>query len=285
MIPQKIQALFDFIDYLHTQKQEFIERYVPLCEELKILHSQRNSLRPDQNYKDKRDYDHIQNLIGEKFSPITSNIYNPISNKLKELKIWSGDETYASIWNNNYSTISDFRKNFQSVDILKVMEYKVKYLNFRKETSTDFLCLTFAFHSLDEIMKELFDFFKDTHENEFKDFEAKTINVSSMEEVLTGISKGTGQNVKFSIPFETVYENPIQKQTNLTNIINEIIMGDKIEVGNISDNSGQISVGKNKTHIRGENDLTKKSFHWQKWGVIIATILAIITIIIAIIIN
>ncbi len=63
-------------------------------------------------------------------------------------------------------------------------------------------------------------------------------------------------------------------------------MGDKIHVGNISDNSGQISVGKGNTNKGSNSDgVAKKSFHWQKWGVITATILAIIAITVAIIVG
>ncbi len=288
MTPQRIQALFDFIDYLDSNKKEYVEKYVPLCNELKNLHNQKNELRPDKNYKDKQQYDSIQNLVTEKFSPIEKNIYNPISSKLRELEIWSGDKTYASIWNNNYSAISDFKENFTSEDILQVMQYKQKYLSFRRETDTDFLCLTFAFHNLDEILKELFNFFKDTNENEFDGFEAKTIEVNNMKEAVTRLIENKGQNVKISIPFKTVYDNPIeeQKRTNSTNIKNEIVMGDKIQVGNISSNSGQISVGKDNTNkISGSDEVAKKSFHWQKWGIIAASILTIIAILVAIIIG
>jgi hypothetical protein len=288
MIPQRIHALFDFIDYLNNNKREYIEKYVPLCHELKNLHNQRNELRPNENYKDKRQNDNLQNFIKEKYLPIISNVYTPISTKLSELKIWSGDETYASIWNNNYSAISDFKENFRSEDIEQVMQYKQKYLSFRRETDTDFFCLTFALHSLDEILKELFEFFKDTDENEFDRFETKTIKVNSVKEAVNGLIESNGKNVKFSIPFKTLYDAPMEPQllTNSTNIRSEIIMGDKIRVGDISNNSGQIAVGKENTaKINSSDGFTKKSFHWQKWGIISATILAIIAIVVAILVG
>ncbi len=200
MIPQKIQALFDFIDYLDYNKNDYIEKYVPLCDKLKELDIQRNQLRPYDNYKDRQKYDELQNLIEEEFKPITSNIYIPNSNKLRELKIWSGDDTYASIWNNNYSTISDFKEKFTSEDVDKVLYFKHKYLRFRNETNTDFLCLTLVFNSLDDILKQLFDFFKDTQENEFEGFEVKTIKVSSFEEIAKNLTENPIRNIKFSIP-------------------------------------------------------------------------------------
>ena len=65
MIPPKIQALFDFIDYLDNNKKEYIEKYIPLCNELDTLDKQRNNLKPKSNYKDKQEYDKIKSIIEE----------------------------------------------------------------------------------------------------------------------------------------------------------------------------------------------------------------------------
>ena len=288
MIPEKIQALFDFIDFLNKNKREYINKYIPLCNELKNLDNKRNGLNPNGNYIDKQKYDDIQKQIKEKFSPITLNIYTPISNKLKELEIWSGDETYSSIWNNNISAISDFKRDFKAEDVVQVMQYKKKYLSFRTQTNTDFLCLSFAFGNLDEILKELFDFFKDTNKNEFDNFETKTIEVNSIEEAAKGFLENKGKNVKFSIPTKTLNNssNDKQIQANSMNIKNEIIMGDKIKFGDIPNNSGQISIGKeNTTKISSSDELAHKSFNWQKWGVIIAAVLTIIAIVVSIFVS
>lgn len=288
MIPQKIQALFDFIDYLDKNKREYIEKYIPLCDELNNLDYQREELNPNGNYMEKRQYDNIQAQINEKFSPIISNIHTPISTKLKELGIWTDDNTYTSIWNNNISAISDFKRDFKSEDVSSVMQYKQKYLSFRIETNTDFLCLPFVFHYLDEILKELFDFFKDTNENEFDSFETKTIKVNNIEEAVKGFMENKGKNVKFSIPTKTLYNNSNGKQmpSSYTNIKNELIMGDKIHIGDIPNNSGLISIGKeNKSNISKGDKLAQKSFNWQKWGIIITVILAIIAIVITILVS
>lgn len=286
MIPEKIQALFNFIDYLDKNKQEYIQKYIPLCNELKKLKEQRSELKPNENYISKQQYDKIQNEIEDKFSPILSNIYTPVTNELKELGICSGDETYLSIWNNNISAISDFKINFTSEDIPQVMLYKQMYLNFRTETNTDFLCLSFVFHSLDETLKELFDFFKDNYDNEFDNFETKTIKVKSIEEAVKGFKENG--NVKFSIPTKAFLDNPNKKQikNNTTKVKNKIIMGDKIKTGDVTNNSGQISIGRKNTIKTDINDeMAKKSFNWQKWGIIIGTIVSVIAIIIAVIIS
>lgn len=288
MIPQKIQALFKFIDYLDMNKAEYIEKYIPLCAELLSLDQQRSELNPNKNYIDKQKYEEIQAQITNKFQPIKQNIYIPILNKLKELEIWSGDDALTSIWNGNNSAISDFKKNFALEDIPEVISYKQKYLAFRKETNSNFLSLQFVFSNLDEILKELFDFFKNTNENEFDSFETKSIEAKNIQDAVTGLIKNRGKNVKISLLMEALSDNQAEKKLSTTNInlIKEIVMGDKIQSGDISNNTGSVSVGKgNNTQINTDDDLSKKTFNWQKWGIIIGTILAIVAIIVTIIVS
>lgn len=278
MIPQRVQGLFDFIDYLDDNKDEF-KKYIPLCNELRELYRQRDLVNPDKNYKDKLRYDELDTLIGEKFAPITKHIYDPITNKLRELDIWSGDGAYSSIWNNSSSSIFEFQNKFTTEEVIKVMEYKKMYLDFRTETNTDFLSLYSIFKGLDEILKLLFDFFKDTDTNEFENFEAKKIKVNNIQEALK-ISLESGRSISFSLPQEALLSQnmPINLGDTL-NVYNKIVMGDNNEIGSISNNSGPVSVGKNiKTEVNSQDEFTKKSFNWQKWGVIIGTVIAILAI-------
>lgn len=286
MIPEKIHALFEFIEFLDKNKKIYIEKYIPLCNKLKKLDKERSALNPNENYKDKRSYEQIQKEIAQKFKPITENIYEPITSKLKELGIWSGDEVYTSIWNNNISEIEDFKRTFSEDDIQTVFNYKDKYLRFRTETNNDFLCLSFVFSNLDEIFKTLFDYFKDNKENEFELFETKTIEVGDFNEIAKNLKNNIGNNVKYSIPSETFFnqnrntsKDKIQNKQNEFNIFN---MGDKIEVGNISKNKGQITFGKNNnTEINSDDELGKKSFRWQKRETIITIIIGIVGLVIA----
>lgn len=246
MISQRIQALFAFIDYLDGRKSEYIDRYIPLCKEITDFGTRRAELKPESNYIDKLEYDELQKAISEKFKPITQNIYLPVLERLKALNIWSGDDTFASIWNNNSSAIHEFKENFDLVDIEDILTYKQKYLDFRKETNSNFLCLQFVFSNMDEILKQLFDFFKSSAENEFASFEIKTVEVNSVADAVKSIVNGEGKNVRFSIPHESLfdYHNINKNLPQLPNVKNEIIMGHKIQVGDISNNSGQIVIGK-----------------------------------------
>lgn len=245
MIPFKILALFDFIDYLDKNKSEFAKK-LPLCDDINSLTIQRQELNPYKNYKEKQQYDNIQNQITQKFPLLIQDIFIPVSTKLKELGIWSGDQTYSSIWNNNIPAIAELKTEFTSEDIILIINNKEKYLSFRKETNSNFLCLGLVFSQLDEILKVLFDFFKDTTENEFESFETKTIKVKSLEDAVSCYNETKVKNIKFSIPSESLfnYYNLKNLQPHSHTVKNEIIMGDKFELGDITNNSGQIILGK-----------------------------------------
>ncbi|MBW1656657.1 hypothetical protein [Flavobacterium quisquiliarum] len=285
MIPSKIQALFTFIDYLNDNKNEYIEKYIPLTNELLELDKKRRVLNPNENYRSKQLYDEVQKEIDIKFPPLINYVYEPITNKLKQLEIWTGDEMFLSIWNNNIGDICDFKREFSIEDVPLIMESKLKYKSFREETNSNFMCLSFVFTSLDEILKELFDFFKDTEENEFEKFENKILAVNNLEEVIKSFANDRDSNTSFSFPIETLLPQKQQNKTQKnykTKIKNKIVMGDNIKTGDISNKSGQINVGKGNVNEFNDNDneLAKKSFNWQKWGIIVSSILAVIAILV-----
>jgi hypothetical protein len=79
--------------------------------------------------------------------------------------------------------------------------------------------------------------------------------------------------------FDYCPETPTTKVPQIENQFN-LFMKDNINVGNIIGNSGLITVGKdNETKVNVNDELGKKSYNWQKWGIITGTILAIIAII------
>lgn len=228
MISPKINAFFTFIDYLDSRRSELIEIYIPLCLEINKLDVLRSNLRPRENYNDKIKYDIVQQQITEKFEPITEYVYKPIAQKLIDLKIWNGEDGCTSIWNNNISAISDQKEKFDLDDVNEIIRYKVKYLNFRKETDSSFLCLAMIFSQLDEILKVLFDFFKDTSENEFDGFEAEVIQVGSMEELVQNFKNKGDRHVKFSLPHDFFHRKSFQPLAHgqIVLVKNEYNMGD-----------------------------------------------------------
>lgn len=286
MIPQRVQRLFDFIDYLNENKNEY-KKYISLSNELTELNIQRNLLNPDGNYKDKLLYDNVQRQIEKKLKPIIEHIHDPITKKILELEVWSGDRAYASIWNNSISEIYDFRNSFSEDDIEKVLKYKHMYLSFRTEINTDFISLFFIFHGLDSVLKVLFEFFKDAEENEFENFETKKVNVRSIKEAVD-LALKSGKSVSFTLPNETIL--PRSKSTRSDDpsraSYNTIFMRDNIEIGNISNENGQVNIGSNiKTDVDKKDELAERTFNWQKWGTIVATIISIVGIIVAIVFS
>ena len=115
------------------------------------MNDERGKLKPNNNYNDKIAYDKIQNVIKVKLEPLTEFVHKPVLNKLKELGIWAGEKEYSSIWNNNIEAVSNFRENFSKEDIADVMCFKLKYINFRTQTNSNFLGLQFILGNLDEI--------------------------------------------------------------------------------------------------------------------------------------
>ncbi len=213
MISHKVQALFNFIDFLKDNKKQYLKKYIPISDEIIALDNKRWELKPTKNYLDKQKYDELQKQIIEKAQPLYENVYTPILNKLKELGVWAGDEIYTSIYNNNMSTIYEVRENFTPDDIAKIKTYKEKYINVRNEIKSGFPRLQMVFSSLDEVLKELFDFFKDTDVNEFDRFETKSIQADNFKDAIEGLIENRGKNVRYSVPQESLFTQtglPIQ---------------------------------------------------------------------------
>ncbi|MCF0061808.1 TIR domain-containing protein [Dyadobacter chenwenxiniae] len=243
MIPPEIQRLFDFINYLDRNKTEFLG-YIPICNELIELDHQRSVLSPEKNYMEKLLYDDIQNQIEIKMLPITDNIYKPVTNRLRELGIWSGDYTYSSIWNNSISSIYRFHKEFKGDDVDQVLEYKRKYIAFRSDTNTNFLCLGLILNGLDDILKELFNFFTDTDFDEFEDFAAKRIYANTTREALDLAVENVGKNIIFSLASDATVSgsSETQRRSNTNSLANE-------KTANNSDSTKNLNAMKEKKDV------------------------------------
>lgn len=98
--------------------------------------------------------------------------------------IWSVDIEVISIENNVSSVLTIFKKYFEEPDVAIVYEYQEKYLLFRRETNSDLLTLQMFFCSLDEALKKLFNFFKNSDNNALDILVAKTIECKTLEEAI-----------------------------------------------------------------------------------------------------
>ncbi|MGX1024750.1 hypothetical protein [Psychroflexus sp. MBR-150] len=197
MITDKIKALFQFIEYLHSNIENF-NQYNDLIKELEQLDKERNQLKPEQNYKDKLQYNKVQAELESKFKTLQDNTANLIKAKAKELNVCSFENEPRYNFNGTETEIRQLKDNFSNKDLPEIFKHKSQYLEYRSQTHGTFLSLQFFFDKLDELAKSIFDYFKDTEQNEFEPFETKAIEVNSITEAAQRFNK-QGQT-KFILP-------------------------------------------------------------------------------------
>jgi hypothetical protein len=207
----KIKALFQFIEYLHSNIENF-NQYNDLIKELEELNKERNKLNPENNYKDKLQYDRVQAELESKFEIIKENTTNLIIAKAKELNVCNFENEPNYSFNGIEAEIHQFKKNFNNEDLPLIFKHKSLYLEYRSQTHKTFLSLQFFFDELDEITKSLFDYFKDTGQNEYEEFETKSIQVNDVNEAIEQIQKGAK---KVSFPFDSFDNTNVQQQSNI----------------------------------------------------------------------
>lgn len=196
MITPKIKPLFQFIEFLHSNIDNF-NRYNGLIKELELLNIERQKLRPETNYKDKLQYDKVQAEFESKFNKLQDNTASLIKAKAKEWNVCIFDNSPITNFNGIQNDIRQLKKNFNNEDLPEILRHKSLYFEYKTNTHKTFLSLQIFFEDLDKIAKSLFDYFKDTERNEFEAFETKTIQVNSIEEAVKGFKKG---QTKFIIP-------------------------------------------------------------------------------------
>lgn len=211
MITQKIKNLFQFIEFLHSNIDNFNE-HNDLISELLLLNREKQSINPDKNYKDRLKYNEIQTQIETKFEVLKSKIVTPIKSKAKELNIcdFSNEPLYK--WYGVESDLRQLTKNFNTNDLKEILKYKNQYIEYRTNTHESFLSLQFFFDELDEITKVLFDYFKDVDHNEYKNFEVETKKADTINE-LTELAK---QGYKVEIPIHSVFNHSNDTKTKKT---------------------------------------------------------------------
>jgi len=196
MITDKIKALFNFIEFLHSNIDNY-NNYNNLINELEFLKSEKDKLNPESNYKDKLKYNEIQTELESKFNTLQDNTANLIKAKAKKLNVCNFDKEPRYSFNGVEDEIHQLKENFNSNDLTEIFKHKNKYIEYRTNTHKTFLSLYFFFEELDEITKSLFDYFKDNEQNEFEAFETKLIEVNDISEAVELLQKG---HSKFIIP-------------------------------------------------------------------------------------
>lgn len=207
MLTDRINAIFRLIEFLHSNIERF-KKFDAVMDDLNLLVQRRNQLSPRKNFSDKLEYDEVQAELKQKADVIIENITKVISGKALELNICDINRT-ETLWNWNISEIHNLRENFKKDDVPTILLHKTKYLEFRITTNHTYFNDIF-FSDLDEILKELFDFFKEGAGNEFEVFETKTIPVNSIREAVEQFKNGA---TKFSLPIDFLNSSHAQQNT------------------------------------------------------------------------
>lgn len=184
---KRIKALFEFIEFLHSNIQNF-NQYDEVISDWVHSADQMNNLNPNKNSTDKLKYDDLEENFEYNLKIIQKNIQEPIHSKATELNICDIDKE-DTIWDWNYPEITNLKKSFSKKDLPEILEHKKKYIEFRTKTNfNEFLMIFFV--TLDTILKELFDYFNETDQNEFEAFEMKGIQVRSLSEAIDRFELG-----------------------------------------------------------------------------------------------
>lgn len=165
MITDRIKAIFQFIEFLHSNIENF-KQFDEIKNKLHLLVQERRKLNPQKNFKDKLRFDEVQAEIEDKSKVIEDNIIQPIKAKVSELKIYDLNKP-ETLWNWNISEINNFKENFNKDIVPEILQQNAKYIEFRKKADSIYFP-AFFLQDFDQILKELFDFFKETEQNEFE---------------------------------------------------------------------------------------------------------------------
>lgn len=183
MIPPKIKAIFQFIEYLHSNIDNS-KKYDDVIKDKESLRVEMNKLSPKENFKDKLKYDEIQKQYKVKAKIIKENILDPIWSKVDELKIFDLKDLENTLYNWNSSEVHELIRNFSNEDLPEILSHKNKYLQYRTETKDELIYGLGFFYDFDQTLKPLFDYFKESDLNEFEPFETKTIQVKDVNELV-----------------------------------------------------------------------------------------------------
>jgi hypothetical protein len=199
MITTKIKTLFQFIEFLHSNIDNF-NLNNDLIRELELLNLEEQKMKLKRTFKDKLKYDEVQAEIETKFKILQDNTSDLIKAKAKELNVCNFDNEPNYSFNGIETDIHQLKENFSKDDLPEIFKHKQQYIEYRTKTHKTFLSLTFFIDELDEVTKSLFDYFIETKQNEFEAFETKAIQVNDLNEAVELLSIGKN---KVSVPINS----------------------------------------------------------------------------------
>lgn len=209
MITEKVQNLFDFIDWLHS-KVDYLLNQQQLVDELNEIRAEQNKLSPTKHFKDKGEYDRLQNLLLEKWPVVEAGIIAPIREKIEFYNI--ADISTPIINLNALGDLLELQRNYDEQDLLKIQKAKNQYIIYRIKTRWQpYFSFGLFFSDLDRDLYEYFKFFEEDNEVDF--ISDKTVKVENLEEAVQLLA-GKREIGFFSMPknFDVNADWETQKQ-------------------------------------------------------------------------
>lgn len=154
MITDNTRNLFQFIEYLHDNVDEFNQCNQTILDWKEARWQERQC---GQHYTEKLRMREIQKVVNEKWDIISEQIIEPIKNKTIELSICDLD-TPQSIYTNCSSDLFMLIENFEEEDIIEIQKAKKQYIDFRNDINHSIISLSeliMVFRYFDDIMKHV----------------------------------------------------------------------------------------------------------------------------------
>jgi hypothetical protein len=186
MIPAKIKDLFTFIEFLHSNIDNF-RQYQEVEQKARELHSERWRLPNKPKFSVRTREEEIESELDQVVSVIVNNIENPIKSKAEELGLYRRDRP-ETILNWNSEDVGVLLKTATIEEAEIVLGYTKKYLEFREAVEhTNYLTLGYFFSSLNElVLTDIHSYFSP----EESDTSPNIAEPKTLEEIIRGFSEG-----------------------------------------------------------------------------------------------
>jgi hypothetical protein len=169
MVTEKIQNLFKFIDFLHSNIKVYeslnpkIDQYYNLCKEKNKYYN--------KGYHEQKKYDKLQVEVNKVRDAIKNETVLKIINKANNLGLHFNDDIFSI----DFDEIQKLKKIAVDEDLEIIELHKLKYLEFRKKsTKVVSFFQVWTFEDLDEDLLRLFEYFS-KNQKEFDFLKTKIV--------------------------------------------------------------------------------------------------------------
>ena len=169
MVTEKIQNLFKFIDFLHSNIKVYeslnpkIDQYYNLCKEKTKYYN--------KGYHEQKKYDKLQVEVNKVRDAIKNETVLKIINKANNLGLHFNDDIFSI----DFDEIQKLKKIAVDEDLEIIELHKLKYLEFRKKsTKVVSFFQVWTFEDLDEDLLRLFEYFS-KNQKEFDFLKTKIV--------------------------------------------------------------------------------------------------------------